>query len=229
MTYDLYKKYGEFRLLDTPICEYSFMVCHVLAHTTCLRESHLRPHAADRLPRCTAQGMGVGAAMTGLRPIVEGMNMGFLLLAFSQISNNAGMLHYTSGGNFKVPMVIRGPGGASEAVQGGWRNTGLGLSRSAWCRCGPPAGRGALAAPGVLLPGHPRRAAGGVQHAGERQGAAEERHPLRQPGGLLRGAPLGACNKVAPRLTPAFRGAAQHVLLYNVKGVTYDDYLQARF
>ena len=57
--------------------------------------------------------MGVGAAMTGLRPIVEGMNMGFLLLAFSQISNNAGMLHYTSGGNFKVPMVIRGPGGAS--------------------------------------------------------------------------------------------------------------------
>ncbi len=56
--------------------------------------------------------MGVGAAMTGLRPIVEGMNMGFLLLAFSQISNNAGMLHYTSGGNFKVPMVVRGPGGA---------------------------------------------------------------------------------------------------------------------
>ena len=50
--------------------------------------------------------------MTGLRPIVEGMNMGFLLLAFSQISNNAGMLHYTSGGNFKVPMVVRGPGGA---------------------------------------------------------------------------------------------------------------------
>ena len=56
----------------------------------------------------------MGAAMTGLRPIVEGMNMGFLLLAFSQISNNAGMLHYTSGGNFKVPMVIRGPGGASR-------------------------------------------------------------------------------------------------------------------
>jgi pyruvate dehydrogenase E1 component beta subunit len=47
-------------------------------------------------------GMGVGAAMTGLRPIVEGMNMGFLLLAFNQISNNCGMLHYTSGGQFKV-------------------------------------------------------------------------------------------------------------------------------
>ena len=61
--------------------------------------------------------MGVGAAMTGLRPIVEGMNMGFLLLAFSQISNNAGMLHYTSGGNFKVPMVIRGPGGTPNVTR----------------------------------------------------------------------------------------------------------------
>ena len=60
--------------------------------------------------------MGVGAAMTGLRPIVEGMNMGFLLLAFSQISNNAGMLHYTSGGNYTCPMVIRGPGGTLNAL-----------------------------------------------------------------------------------------------------------------
>lgn len=51
---------------------------------------------------------GVGAAMTGLRPIVEGMNMGFLLLAFNQISNNCGMLHYTSGGQFKAS---RGRGG----------------------------------------------------------------------------------------------------------------------
>lgn len=61
-------------------------------------------------------GMGVGAAMTGLRPIVEGMNMGFLLLAFNQISNNCGMLHYTSGGQFKVPMVIRGPGGVGRQL-----------------------------------------------------------------------------------------------------------------
>ena len=84
VTKDLYKKYGDLRLLDTPIAENSFM------------------------------GMAVGAAMTGLRPIVEGMNMGFLLLAFNQISNNAGMLRYTSGGNFKVPMVIRGPGGVGR-------------------------------------------------------------------------------------------------------------------
>lgn len=61
-------------------------------------------------------GMGIGAAMTGLRPIVEGMNMGFLLLAFNQISNNCGMLHYTSGGQFKVPMVVRGPGGVGRQL-----------------------------------------------------------------------------------------------------------------
>lgn len=47
--------------------------------------------------------------MTGLRPIVEGMNMGFLLLAFNQISNNCGMLHYTSGGQFKASRRGLGP------------------------------------------------------------------------------------------------------------------------
>ncbi|MGB3206070.1 MAG: alpha-ketoacid dehydrogenase subunit beta [Crinalium sp.] len=86
VTKDLYNKYGEFRVLDTPIAENSFT------------------------------GMAVGAAMTGLRPIVEGMNMGFLLLAFNQISNNAGMLRYTSGGNFKIPIVIRGPGGVGRQL-----------------------------------------------------------------------------------------------------------------
>jgi pyruvate dehydrogenase E1 component beta subunit len=86
VTKDLYKKYGELRVLDTPIAENSFT------------------------------GIAVGAAMTGLRPIIEGMNMGFLLLAFNQISNNAGMLRYTSGGNFKIPMVIRGPGGVGRQL-----------------------------------------------------------------------------------------------------------------
>ena len=84
VTKDLYKKYGDLRLLDTPIAENSFT------------------------------GMAIGSAMTGLRPIIEGMNMGFLLLAFNQISNNAGMLRYTSGGNFKIPLVIRGPGGVGR-------------------------------------------------------------------------------------------------------------------
>jgi pyruvate dehydrogenase E1 component beta subunit len=86
VTKDLYQKYGELRVLDTPIAENSFC------------------------------GLAVGAALTGLRPIIEGMNMGFLLLAFNQIANNAGMLRYTSGGNFKIPMVIRGPGGVGRQL-----------------------------------------------------------------------------------------------------------------
>jgi pyruvate dehydrogenase E1 component beta subunit len=86
VTKDLYAKYGDLRVLDTPIAENSFC------------------------------GMAVGAALTGLRPIIEGMNMGFLLLAFNQIANNAGMLRYTSGGNFKIPMVIRGPGGVGRQL-----------------------------------------------------------------------------------------------------------------
>ena len=60
-------------------------------------------------------GMAVGAAMTGLRPIVEGMNMGFLLLAFNQISNNMDAPLLTSGGNFTVSTVVRGPGGGASA------------------------------------------------------------------------------------------------------------------
>ena len=86
VTKDLYQKYGDLRVLDTPIAENSFC------------------------------GMAVGAALTGLRPIIEGMNMGFLLLAFNQIANNAGMLRYTSGGNFTIPMVIRGPGGVGRQL-----------------------------------------------------------------------------------------------------------------
>ncbi|KAG2622191.1 hypothetical protein PVAP13_3NG277500 [Panicum virgatum] len=78
--------FGDLRVLDTPIAENSFT------------------------------GMGVGAAMKGLRPVVEGMNMGFLLLAYNQISNNCGMLHYTSGGQFKIPIVIRGPGGVGRQL-----------------------------------------------------------------------------------------------------------------
>ncbi len=86
VTKGLYEKYGPLRVLDSPIAENSFT------------------------------GMAEGAAMTGLRPIVEGMNMGFLLLAFNQIANNAGMLPYTSGGNYHIPMVIRGPGGVGRQL-----------------------------------------------------------------------------------------------------------------
>nr|YP_009297725.1 pyruvate dehydrogenase E1 component beta subunit [Kumanoa americana]AOM67459.1 pyruvate dehydrogenase E1 component beta subunit [Kumanoa americana] len=86
VTKGLHAKYGDLRILDTPIAENSFT------------------------------GMAIGSAITGLRPIVEGMNMSFLLLAFNQISNNVGMLRYTSGGNFTIPMVIRGPGGVGRQL-----------------------------------------------------------------------------------------------------------------
>jgi pyruvate dehydrogenase E1 component beta subunit len=86
VTKDLFKEFGELRVLDTPISEYAF------------------------------SGMAVGMAMTGVRPIIEGMNMGFLLLAFSQIANNGGMVRYTSGGQFTVPMVVRGPGGVGRQL-----------------------------------------------------------------------------------------------------------------
>ncbi|KAF6151157.1 hypothetical protein GIB67_037365 [Kingdonia uniflora] len=85
VTKGLAPKYGDLRVLNTPIAENSFT------------------------------GMAIGAAMTGFRPIIEGMNMGFQLLAFNQISNNCGMLHYTSGGQFKIPVVIRGTGGGIGA------------------------------------------------------------------------------------------------------------------
>lgn len=82
VTEGLEEKFGDLRVLNTPIAENSFV------------------------------GMGVGASMVGLRPVVEGMFMGFLLLAANQIVNNCGMLHYTSGGQFRAPLVIRGPSGA---------------------------------------------------------------------------------------------------------------------
>lgn len=86
VTKDLHKEFGDLRLLDTPICENAFT------------------------------GMAVGSAMCGLRPVIEGMNMGFLLLAFNQIANNGGMLRYTSGGQFKIPIVVRGPGGVGRQL-----------------------------------------------------------------------------------------------------------------
>ena len=63
-------------------------------------------------------GMGIGAAMTGLRVIIEGMNMGFLLLAYNQISNNAGMLHYTSGGQYKVGSLPQATSRLCHSVSG---------------------------------------------------------------------------------------------------------------
>lgn len=58
-------------------------------------------------------GLGVGAAMNGLRPIVEFMTWNFSFVAFDQIINNAAKIRYMSGGQFKIPVVFRGPNGAA--------------------------------------------------------------------------------------------------------------------
>ena len=76
------ERYGDKRVKDTPISEAAFV------------------------------GAGVGAASVGLRPIVELMSISFSLVAFDQIVNMAANLRYMSGGQIKVPMVIRAPTGA---------------------------------------------------------------------------------------------------------------------
>lgn len=80
----LLDKYGPQRVLDTPITELGFT------------------------------GLAVGAAMGGLRPVVEWMTIQFGLLAIDQLINNAAKMRYMSGGQFKVPMVVRGPNGPAE-------------------------------------------------------------------------------------------------------------------
>lgn len=82
----LLEKWGPTRVLDTPIAEAGFA------------------------------GLGVGAAMVGLRPIVEFMTWNFSLVAYDQIVNNAAKMLSMSGGNFSVPMVFRGPGGAAHGL-----------------------------------------------------------------------------------------------------------------
>ncbi|MEX1140326.1 MAG: pyruvate dehydrogenase complex E1 component subunit beta [Bacteroidota bacterium] len=82
----LMAKYGERRIVDTPIAEAGFT------------------------------GLGIGAAMAGLRPIVEFMTWNFSLVAYDQIANNAAKMYSMSGGHFHVPIVFRGPGGAAHGL-----------------------------------------------------------------------------------------------------------------
>lgn len=85
-TEGLLEEFGERRVRDTPISENSFV------------------------------GMGVGAAMVGLRPVVEIMTVNFALLAMDQIVNHAAAIPYMSGGQARLPMVIRMPGGAGHQL-----------------------------------------------------------------------------------------------------------------
>ncbi|MDE1169883.1 MAG: pyruvate dehydrogenase complex E1 component subunit beta [Verrucomicrobium sp.] len=82
----LLKKFGPKRVIDTPISEAGFV------------------------------GLSVGAATYGLRPIVEFMTWSFSLVAFDQIVNNAGQIRYMSGGQFSVPLVLRGSSGGGLQV-----------------------------------------------------------------------------------------------------------------
>jgi len=77
-------EFGPERVIDTPIAENGFT------------------------------GLSVGAAMAGLRPIVEVMTWNFSLVAFDQIVNNAAKIYNVTAGQFRVPMVIRGANGAAE-------------------------------------------------------------------------------------------------------------------
>ena len=79
----LLEEFGPMRVVDTPITELGFA------------------------------GVGVGAAMVGLRPVIEFMTWNFALLAIDQIVNSAAKMRYMSGGQVGVPIVFRGPGGAA--------------------------------------------------------------------------------------------------------------------
>lgn len=61
-------------------------------------------------------GIAIGAAMAGLRPVVEMMTMSFSILALDQIINHAAKVHYMSGGEARCPLVVRGPGGAANQL-----------------------------------------------------------------------------------------------------------------
>lgn len=82
----LLQEFGPQRIVDTPITEEGFA------------------------------GVGVGAAMVGLRPIIEMMTWNFSLVAIDQIVNGAAKMLYMSGGQFKIPIVFRGPGGAAHQL-----------------------------------------------------------------------------------------------------------------
>lgn len=79
----LLQEFGEMRVVDTPITELGFA------------------------------GVGVGAAMVGLRPVIEFMTWNFAVLALDQVLNAAAKMLYMSGGQYPMPMVFRGPNGAA--------------------------------------------------------------------------------------------------------------------
>ena len=86
VTEGLWARFGDKRVLDTPITEAAFI------------------------------GLGVGASMLGLRPVIELMFWSFAYVAYDQIVNNAGCIRYMSGGRIHCPIVIRGPANGGTNV-----------------------------------------------------------------------------------------------------------------
>lgn len=86
VTEGLWAKWGDKRIIDTPISEAGFI------------------------------GMGVGASMLGVRPVMELMFWSFYTVAWDQIINNAGMVRYMSGGLINCPIVLRGPANGGTSV-----------------------------------------------------------------------------------------------------------------
>jgi pyruvate dehydrogenase E1 component beta subunit len=86
VTQGLLEEFGARRVIDTPITEHGFA------------------------------GLGTGAAMGGLRPIVEFMTFNFAMQAMDQLVNSAAKTHYMSGGQMRCPVVFRGPNGAASRV-----------------------------------------------------------------------------------------------------------------
>ncbi|MGD8317394.1 MAG: alpha-ketoacid dehydrogenase subunit beta [Myxococcales bacterium] len=80
------EEFGEERIRDTPLCESTFL------------------------------GTGIGAALGGMRPIVEIMTVNFSLLAIDQVVNNAALLRHMSGGQFEVPLVVRMATGGGKQI-----------------------------------------------------------------------------------------------------------------
>src|SRR5829696_51517 len=80
------ERFGPRRIIDTPISEEGFA------------------------------GIGIGAAMVGLRPIIEFMTFSFSLVAIDQIVNNAANIRYMSGGQFTLPIVFRGSSGMAGSL-----------------------------------------------------------------------------------------------------------------
>ncbi len=68
------------------------------------------------ISECGFAGLGIGAAMVGMRPIIEFMNFSFSLVAFDQVVNNAPKIRHMSGGQFKIPIVFRGISGPGQQL-----------------------------------------------------------------------------------------------------------------